>query len=98
MLSLVFNLSWVFSFTLIQALRGASKHFVYALSWVTVFMLAFELYRELIVLFWNVHTQPTPVRVWVYGAEHVLLGMILMEVLHYVEICKMYRKRSRRLD
>lgn len=96
--SLLFNASWVFAFTLIQAIRGAYKHFVYALSWLTVFMLSFEIYREMIILVWNVQTQPTPLRVWVYGAEHVLLGMILMEVLHYVDICKKHRKRSRRLD
>ena len=99
LISLCFNLSWVSAFTLIQTMRKAYKHFVFTLSLLTALMLAVEFCREIIYLVYHdMPTSPTPIRVWIYGAEHVLLGMVLMEVLHYVEICKKHRKRSRRLD
>lgn len=98
LLTLLFNISWVFLFTSIQAMRGAYKHYLFYLEALTCGMLAFEFYREMIIVFWHVQTQPTPVRVWLYGAEHVLLGMVIMEALHYVEICRKHRKRSRRIN
>lgn len=97
-LTLCFNLSWVMLFTGIQAARGAHKHFVFLLGCATSLMLCFECYREIVILCWHVETQPTPIRVWVYGAEHVLLGMVIMEALHYVNICREHRKRRHRID
>lgn len=98
LLSLLFNLFWVVLFTLILAIRRADKHYVFWLGCAVSLMLSYELYREVIIEYWHVERSPTPLRVWVYGAEHILLGMIFTEALHYVEICKKHRKRSRRLD
>lgn len=99
LVSLVFNMSWVTAFTYIQTFRGAYKHYVYGLSWMTALMLFTEMLREMLFLFFgDAGTQATPFRVWIYGAEHVLLGMVFMEALHYVEICRKHRKRSRRIS
>lgn len=97
-ITLLFHLSWLIPFIGVQAMRGAYRHFAFYIECAACGMLVSECSREILILCWHINTQPTPLRVWVYGAEHVLLGMAIMEALHYVEICRKHRKRSRRID
>ena len=94
-LTLLFILSWLIPFTALQAFRGAYTHYIFYVECVTCCMMCYEMYREIIILTWHVQIDVTPLRVWLYGVEHIFLGMVIREVLLYVERCQKIRKRSR---
>ena len=97
LLTLLFFLSWILPFTGLQACRGAYRHYLFYIEVATCLMMSYECYRELLILFWHVETHVSPLRIWLYGTEHIFLGIVIREVLLYVERCHKTRKRSRRI-
>ena len=70
---------------------------MFVVECVTLALLVYESYRECMILIWHIETAASSVRVWMYGIEHVFLGMVITEGLHYVERCKKARKRRREI-
>lgn len=97
LVTLGFILSWLIPFVGLQAHRGAYRHYIFYVECATCCFMAYELYRELIIVFCHVEITADALRVWLYGTEHVFLGIVIREVLLYVETCRKIRKRSRRV-
>ena len=96
--SLLFNLSWVCALMWLQVNRGAHKHYIFTVEVCTLLMLVYETYREWLVLTWQLESDVSAVRVFIYGVEHLLLGIVLREAFYYVELCKKARKHRRRIS
>ena len=96
LLTLWFILSWLIPFTGLQAYRGAFTHYMFYIECVTCLMMSYEIYREVLIVFFQARLYADPVRVWLYGTEHIFLGLVIREVLIYVETCKKQRRRRSR--
>lgn len=92
-MTLGFVLSWLVPFTGLQAWRGAWRHYMFLVECVTSLALSYEVYRECLILFFAAEMPVSPLRVWMYGTEHVFLGLVIREVLLYAEQRKNTRMR-----
>ena len=98
LVTLCFILSWLIPFTGLQAFRGAYRPYIFYIECATSCLMAYELYREIVIVFYQVEMAADALRVWLYGTEHIFLGIVIREVLLYVETCRTIRKRRRRLS
>jgi hypothetical protein len=89
--------SWISALIWLQVIRNAHRHYIFPVEIATLLFLLFEIYREMIILYYHATSDANALRVLLYGVEHVLLGVVLREALFYVEKYHKARKRSRRV-